>query len=73
MNHEERYEKIEEKFEQMVTKDELYNRLDNMLGILNRLGHERIFTTEWVKRLENEVNCHSQEIAQIKESLHVSE
>lgn len=67
-----------EDLKKFVTKDEFksfknenLNRLDEILTILKRLDQERIFTTEWVKRIESEVETHRQEIAKIKEFLKI--
>ena len=51
---EERFEKkLETKF---VTKDEFHTRLDEVVTILKRLDQERVFTVEWIRRVESDVN-----------------
>lgn len=69
----------DQRFDQMVTKDEFQNfrnevlaAQDEMIGILRRLDQERIFTTEWVKRIESEVEKQKNEIARIKQTLKIS-
>jgi len=69
----------DQRFDQMVTKKEFQNfrnevltAQDEMIGILRRLDQERIFTTEWVKRIEGEVEKQKNEIARIKQTLKIS-
>lgn len=69
----------DQRFDQMVTKEEFKNfrnevlvAQDEMITILRRLDQERIFTTEWVRRIEGEVEKHRQEIGKIKEILKIS-
>ena len=65
--------------ERFATKEELdgyknenLSRLDEVLVILKRLDQERVFTTEWVKRIESEVETHRGEISKIKSSIKLS-
>lgn len=68
----------DEQLSRIVTKDEfsdfrketLQNQ-EEMITILKRLDQERIFTIEWVKRIEKEVEEHRQEIEKIKLKLKV--
>jgi hypothetical protein len=52
---------IKQKF---VTRDEFLSLMDKHMAILQRLDQERIFTTEWVRRIEADVT-------RIKEHLHI--
>jgi len=45
---------------------------DEMITILRRLDQERIFTTEWIKRIEGDVEKHRLEIDKIKNILKIS-
>ena len=45
---------------------------DEMITILRRLDQERIFTTEWIKRIEGDVEKQRLEIDQIKSILKIS-
>lgn len=53
-------------------RDEVLTGLDRQMVILQRLDQERIFTAEWIKRLEREVAEHDQEIKRIKQLLKVT-
>lgn len=64
IEHGERLEKIEDRLETMPTKDELFSKLDSMVTILQRLDQERVFTTEWIRRIETDVE-------KIKRELHI--
>ena len=66
----------DKRFDQMIAKDEFGNfrnelltNLDNMTAILEKLDQERVFTGEWVKRIEKQVEKNTQEIAKIRQSL----
>lgn len=39
-----------------VTKNEFHTRMDEAVSILKRLGQERIFTIEWICRIEGDVS-----------------
>ncbi len=45
--------------------------LDGAMTILQRLDQERIFTIEWVRRIEKEVDSHREEINRIKLQLKI--
>lgn len=49
----------------MVTHEEFHTTMDEVLTIVRRLDQERIFTTEWVRRIESEVD-------RIKKHLHLA-
>lgn len=46
--------------------------MDKAMTILERLDQERLFTAEWIKRVESQVKKHEKEINQLKENLGVS-
>lgn len=48
----------------MVTREEFHTTMDEVLTIVRRLDQERVFTTEWVRRIESEVD-------RIKKHLHL--
>lgn len=39
-----------------VTKDEFNTRLDDVITILKRLDQERVFTIEWIRRIESDMS-----------------
>ncbi len=51
---------------------DIRNILEGMSTILQRLDQERIFTVEWVKRIETEVNRHTQELVLVKQRLNIT-
>lgn len=73
------YQKLlehDDKLSQMLTKnefrefkDDVLSILDNMSGTLERLDQERIFTNEWIKRTEKQIEQNTQDILQIKKVL----
>ena len=56
VHHEETLIRLEEKISSLPTKVELFDHLDKMSVILQRLDQERLFMTGWVQRIETEVN-----------------
>lgn len=69
----------DEKVAQLLTredfdafKNDIMNGQDQMIKILTRLDDERIFTIEWVKKIEKEVEEHKEEIQKIKLRLKVA-
>jgi hypothetical protein len=52
----------------MVTK-EIYNVLDEMVVILRRLDQERVFTVEWIRRIERDVEKNKTDIEKNKEDI----
>lgn len=42
--------------EEFVTKDIFHTRMDEMMVILQRLDQERVFTAEWIRRIEADVS-----------------
>lgn len=72
IEHDDRLEKIENT---MATKDDInrvMNSLDEVLTISRRLDQERIFTQEWIKRIEQEVSDHTKEISKLKRTLKIA-
>lgn len=41
---------------QFVTKNEFHARMDEVVTILKRLDQERVFTMEWIRRIETDVS-----------------
>lgn len=61
----EKIDALIENQETFVKKDEFYAQMDKMMVVLNRLDQERIFTQQWVTRIENDVQ-------RVKEHLHIT-
>jgi len=59
---------LEEIKKNMVTK-EIYNVLDEMVVILRRLDQERVFTSEWIRRIESDVEKNKIDIEKNKEDI----
>jgi len=55
---------LETKVENMVTREEFNTTMDEVLTIVRRLDQERVFTIEWVRRIEADV-------ARVKQHLHL--
>jgi len=49
----------------MVTRDEFNTTMDEVLTIVRRLDQERVFTMEWVRRIEADVE-------RVKKHLHLA-
>ena len=45
---------------------------EKMITILTRLDQERIFTAEWVRRIEGQVEKNKTEIIKMKQSLNIA-
>lgn len=74
IEHDAKLDQIEDRFNGIATKEDIHqinNSLDKAMVILQRLDQERIFTQEWIRGVEGEVERHSQEIQQIKQNLHI--
>jgi uncharacterized protein YjgD (DUF1641 family) len=72
LEHDEQLEFIREN---MATKGDFSRVLtqqEEMITILKRLDEERIFTVEWIKRIEKEVDDHRVEITKMKQLLKVN-
>lgn len=72
LEHDERFDSLVTKNEFHEFKDQILTGLDQAMTILKRLDQERIFTIEWVKRIEKEVKEHSSEIKHIKQVLKIA-
>ncbi|MBX4204970.1 MAG: hypothetical protein KW788_02130 [Candidatus Doudnabacteria bacterium] len=72
IDHDSHFDKIENRLDEMVTKSEFNTRLDEMMVILKRLDQERVFTTEWIKRIESEVEQHTKDLGKLKEHLGIA-
>jgi len=62
---EKRFDSLESKVEGLLTRDEFHTTMDEVLTIVRRLDQERVFTIEWVRRIEADV-------ARVKEHLHLA-
>lgn len=51
-----RFDRVERRIDNCVTKDEFHSRMDEVVTILRRLDQERVFTTEWIRRIESDVD-----------------
>ncbi len=50
---------------------ETLNGQEQMITILKRLDQERIFTAEWIRRIETDVEVNKEEIIKMKQLLKV--
>lgn len=64
--------------ENLVTRDEfrqsqseIYSRLDEIITVVRRLDQERVFTFEYVRRVESEVEKNRRDIDRIKDILKI--
>jgi len=64
--------------ENLVTSDEfkqsqseIYSRLDEIITVVRRLDKERVFTFEYVRRVESEVEKNCPDIDKIKDILKI--
>jgi len=55
LDHDEQFENIKTGILQL--RSELINGQEEMITILKRLDEERIFTAEWIRRVEHEVEA----------------
>ncbi|MDP3986580.1 MAG: hypothetical protein Q8P77_04105 [Candidatus Veblenbacteria bacterium] len=72
VEHGERLANIERKLDATLRRDEYLAGYDQMMSILRRLDQERIFTVEWVRRIEEEVERHTKELAEVKQQLKIA-
>ncbi|OIP23050.1 hypothetical protein COX95_00820 [bacterium CG_4_10_14_0_2_um_filter_33_32] len=70
IEHDERFEAIENKMDKGF--ENITNRLEEIVGIIRRLDQERIFTKEWVRRIEEKVEDQQKEISKIKQVLKIA-
>ena len=68
-NTEEIKEKMVTKGEFNQFKQEMLTGQDKVMNILERLDQKRIFTHDWVRRIEEDVNKNKGEIKRIKKQL----
>lgn len=52
----------------MLTKD-VYNILDEIVRTVRKLDQERVFTIEWIERIEKQVKKNTDDIKKIKEKI----
>jgi len=71
LEHDEQLSRVVTKDEFGEFKKETLQNQEEMITILKRLDQERIFTIEWVKRIEKEVEEHHKEIEKMKLKLKV--
>ncbi len=69
LQHDERLDNIEERLDKTVTTEQFTTAYEEMITILKRLDDERVFTVEWVKRLELRVDAHEKELTDQKDDL----
>jgi len=55
-------ERVEERLDKTLIREEYLQGQDEMMTILKRLDQERIFTAEWVRRVEDELEKQKQQI-----------
>jgi translation initiation factor 2 alpha subunit (eIF-2alpha) len=53
LEHDDKFEQLGNKIDDKFVK--VYDTLENITTIVKRLDQERIFTAEWVKRIEDRV------------------
>lgn len=72
LEHDERFDRLLTKDVFNTFKDQYTSDRDEMMVILKRLDQERIFTIEWVKRIEKTVEEQQKEIDHIKQVLKIA-
>ena len=70
IEHDEKFERLGGKMDENFRK--VNDTLEGIATIVQRLDQERIFTAEWVRRIEKEVENHSQEIKDMKLKLNIA-
>lgn len=68
--HDDRFEKLEKEIGDF--RRETLDGQEQMITILKRLDQERIFTAEWIRRIEADVETNKMEVIKIKQLLKVS-
>jgi len=71
IDHEEHLARIEETIATKNDMNRVMNVLDEIVTITKRLDQERVFSIEWVRRVEQEVKKHTREITKIKRTLKI--
>jgi len=69
IEHDEALREIKENMATKIDISRVTETLDKAMGILKKLDEDRLFTVEWIKRVEDLVETHSIAIRQIKEQL----
>ena len=69
IDHDGRLERIETKMDGLMTSEQYVNGHDKIMTILLRLDEERIFTVEWIKKIEQEVEDQKKKTNQHEELL----
>lgn len=67
--HDDRFEVLEKKIDDGFSKTT--ETLESMVTIVKRLDQERIFTAEWIRRIETQVETNKTEVIKIKQLLKV--
>lgn len=70
LDHDDQFTKVREEIKEL--RCESLRDREEMITILRRLDQERIFTTNWIDRIENEVENHRQEIIKLKQALNIA-
>ena len=70
LEHDEQFSKIREEMAEGFRK--VTNTLEGIVTIVQRLDQERIFTVQWVRRIEDEVRQNSMEIIKMKQVLKIA-
>jgi len=60
LEHDRRFDQVEDKLNNL--RREILDGQDGMMTILKRLDQERIFTVEWIKRMENQIEEQKEKI-----------
>lgn len=72
VEHDDRLDQMLTKKEFNEFKDQFFSGQDKMMVILQRLDQERIFTQEWIRRIEKEVENHTKELSKVKQILKIA-
>ncbi len=70
VEHDGKFEKLEEKMDDGFRK--ITDTLEGIATTVSRLDQERIFTAEWVHRIEKEVEDQGKEIKDMKLKLNIA-
>ncbi len=73
IEHDERLDRLEGKVDGLTDQfGIMQTTMDKAMVILHRLDHERIFTTEWIHRVETDVSRNTEDIKHIKDQLQIN-
>lgn len=67
LEHDDRFDKTDSKIDEF--RGEFLQGQDEIMTILKRLDQERIFTAEWIKRIENDIEQQKEEIEAQKQKI----